>query len=62
MTRRGVIGPSLVVSYSHSDADVDRTIEAFDGALAVVARALAEGVDGLLLGSPSRLVFERRWH
>jgi glutamate-1-semialdehyde 2,1-aminomutase len=57
--RRGVIMPSLVVSYSHSDADIDRTIEAIDGALAVYAQALDDGVDGHLVGRPSRTVFDR---
>jgi glutamate-1-semialdehyde 2,1-aminomutase len=58
--KRGVIGPSWVVSYSHTDADIDRTIEAVDGALAVYAQALSEGVEKLLVGPPSRPVFGRR--
>ena len=58
--RRGVLMPSLVVSYSHSDADIDRTLEAIDGALAVYARALSDGVDKYLVGRPSRVVFDRR--
>ncbi len=58
--RRGVLAPSFVVSYSHGDADVDRTIEAVDGALAVYARALEDGVERHLVGAPSRMVFERR--
>jgi glutamate-1-semialdehyde 2,1-aminomutase len=58
--RRGVIMPSLVVSYSHTDADIDRTIEAIDGALQVYARALQDGVEGHLTGRPSRTVFDRR--
>lgn len=57
---RGVIAPSFVVSYSHTDADIDCTIEAVDGALGVYARALEEGVDRFLVGSPSRLLFARR--
>jgi glutamate-1-semialdehyde 2,1-aminomutase len=57
---RGVIAPSFVVSYSHSDADIDRTIDAVDGALGVYARALEDGVDRYLVGPPSRHVFERR--
>jgi glutamate-1-semialdehyde 2,1-aminomutase len=57
---RGVIAPSFVVSYSHSDEDIDRTIEAVDGALAVYARALEQGVEKFLVGQPSRHVFERR--
>jgi glutamate-1-semialdehyde 2,1-aminomutase len=58
--RRGVIAPSFVVSYSHSDEDIDRTIEAVDGALGVYAQALEDGVDKHLVGGPSRVVFDRR--
>jgi glutamate-1-semialdehyde 2,1-aminomutase len=57
--RRGVLMPSLVVSYSHSDADIDRTIEAIDGALGVYARALEGGAEGYLVGPASRAVFDR---
>jgi glutamate-1-semialdehyde 2,1-aminomutase len=60
LIRRGVLGPSFVVSYSHGDDDIDRTIDAIDGALAVYARAMSDGVDGLLVGPPSRPVFGRR--
>ena len=58
--RRGVIAPSLVVSYAHADADIDRTIDAIDGALAVYARALTDGAERHLGGRPSRYVFDRR--
>jgi glutamate-1-semialdehyde 2,1-aminomutase len=61
MIRRGVLMPSLVVSYSHDTADVDQTVAAFDGALSVYARALEDGVEHHLVGRPSRHVFERRW-
>jgi glutamate-1-semialdehyde 2,1-aminomutase len=59
--RRGVLAPSFVVSYSHADADVDRTIEAVAGALAVYARALEDGVARHLVGPVSRTVFERHF-
>jgi len=59
--RRGVLMPSLVVSYSHTDDDVDHTIEAIDGALEVYARAMEDGVDRHLEGDPSRVVFDRRF-
>jgi glutamate-1-semialdehyde 2,1-aminomutase len=55
-----VIAPSLVLSYSHGDAEVDRTIDAVDGALLVYARALADGVERHLVGPPSRPVLDRR--
>jgi len=57
---RGVIGPSFVVSAAHTDADIDATVEAVAGALAVYARALNEGVDALLAGGPTQPVFRRR--
>jgi glutamate-1-semialdehyde 2,1-aminomutase len=60
MIQRGVLGPSLVVSYSHTATDVARTVEAFDGALAVYARAMGDGAERYLVGRPSRHVMARR--
>ncbi|QFI70008.1 glutamate-1-semialdehyde 2,1-aminomutase [Sinorhizobium alkalisoli] len=57
--RRGVLMPSLVVSYTHDDEAVSQTIEAVDGALAVYAHALESGTDRLLVGRPSQVVFRR---
>jgi glutamate-1-semialdehyde 2,1-aminomutase len=59
--RRGVLMPSLVVAYSHADEDVERTIEAVDGALEVYGRALEDGVARHLVGAPTRHVFDRSW-
>ena len=49
---RGFILPSLVVSYSHTEADIDLTIEAVAEALAVYRRALEDGIDRHLRGRP----------
>jgi glutamate-1-semialdehyde 2,1-aminomutase len=57
--RRGVLMPSLVVSYAHDNEAIARTIEAVDGALAVYARALDGGAERFLVGRPSQLVFRR---
>jgi glutamate-1-semialdehyde 2,1-aminomutase len=57
--KRGVLMPSLVVSYSHTDADIDATVEAIDGALAVYARALEDGPERHLVGRPSQIVYRR---
>jgi glutamate-1-semialdehyde 2,1-aminomutase len=57
--RRGVIAPSLVVSYTHSDEDIDRTIDAWDGAMSVYRRALQDGVDNYLVGPPSKTVYRK---
>jgi glutamate-1-semialdehyde 2,1-aminomutase len=57
MIRHGVIAPSFVVSYAHTDADIDRTLEAADGALGVYAKALGDGVDRHLAGRSVKPVF-----
>ena len=57
--RRGVLAPSLVVSYTHSEADIARTVEAIDGALGVYARALEDGVEFHLHGRASQVVYTR---
>ena len=54
--KRGVLMPSLALSYAHKDEDVDLTIAAIDGALGVYRQALDEGVERHLLGRPSQVV------
>jgi glutamate-1-semialdehyde 2,1-aminomutase len=58
--RRGVLAPSLVVSYSHSDDDIDRTVDAIDGALGVYRQALEDGPEAHLFGRSVQPVFRRR--
>jgi glutamate-1-semialdehyde 2,1-aminomutase len=55
--RRGVIAPSLVVSYAHTDRDIDQTIEIIGEALGVYRKALTEGVEKYLAGRPVKPVF-----
>ena len=57
--RRGVLAPSLVVSYTHQDEDIAKTLDAIDGALKVYRRALEDGVENYLVGRPSEIVFRR---
>ena len=57
--KRGILAPSLVVGYSHSDEDVRRTVEAVHGALIVYRRALEEGLEGYLVGRPVKPVFRQ---
>lgn len=57
--RRGVLMPSLVVGYAHREADIDRTVDAVDGALRIYARALSDGVEAHLVGRPSQPVYRR---
>jgi len=56
LIREGIIAPSFVVSFSHSDDDIDRTIDAVDRALGIYAKALSNGVERYLLGRSVKLV------
>ena len=58
--KRGILMPSLVVSYSHSDDDIDRTVEAIHGALKVYLQALDGGIEHFLEGRPVQPVFRPR--
>ena len=57
--RQGLLMPSLVVSYSHSDSDIQCTVEGIATALRVYRRALEEGIDGYLEGRPVKPVFRK---
>jgi glutamate-1-semialdehyde 2,1-aminomutase len=59
LIRRGVIGPSFVVSFSHSDADIDRTAEAVHGALGIYRKAIDDGVERYLEGRPVKPVYRK---
>jgi len=59
MIRRGVIAPSFVVSFSHTDADIDRTAEAVYGAHVVYRKTLDDGIDKYLEGRPVKPVNRR---
>ena len=57
LIKRAVLGPSLVISYSHTDEDVDQTIEAFRGALGVYRKALDGGYQQYLIGPETQTVY-----
>lgn len=59
MVRRGILAPSFVVSYSHGEADIDRTVDAAAQALRVYRRALDDGPARYLEGRPVKPVFRR---
>ena len=52
--KRGIIAPSLIVSYSHTDEDIARTLDAIHEALAIYRKALDNGVEQYLVGRPSK--------
>jgi glutamate-1-semialdehyde 2,1-aminomutase len=57
--KRGIIAPSLVVSFSHKDEDIQQTVEAIAKALGVYRRALEEGVEKYLVGRSVKPVFRK---
>jgi glutamate-1-semialdehyde 2,1-aminomutase len=57
--RRGVLISSLVVTYSHTDHDIDQTLAAIDEALRIYAKALQEGPEKYLVGPPPRPIYRR---
>ncbi|MEY6432067.1 glutamate-1-semialdehyde 2,1-aminomutase [Thioalkalicoccus limnaeus] len=59
LVRHGVLAPSFVVSYSHSEDDIDKTVDAVRAALRVYGRALEDGVEKYLVGRPVMPVFRR---
>jgi glutamate-1-semialdehyde 2,1-aminomutase len=56
LIRGGILAPSFVVSFSHSDEDIDRTIHVVDQALGIYALALEHGVRNYLAGRPVKPV------
>ncbi len=57
--KRGILASSIVVSYSHTDQDIDRTVEAFREGFKVYRRALDEGVEKYLVGRPVKPVMRQ---
>jgi glutamate-1-semialdehyde 2,1-aminomutase len=57
LIRGGVLAPSFVVSYSHSDVDIDRTLEVIGSALQIYCRALQDGVERYLNSRSVKPVF-----
>jgi glutamate-1-semialdehyde 2,1-aminomutase len=57
--KRGILAPSFVVSYRHTDSDIGQTVEAVHEALYVYRRALDEGLEKYLVGRPIKPAFRR---
>ncbi|MDZ4722484.1 MAG: glutamate-1-semialdehyde 2,1-aminomutase [candidate division Zixibacteria bacterium] len=56
---RGILAPSLVVSFSHTDEIIDKTLERMGDALFVYKKALDEGIEKYLHGRPVKPVFRK---
>lgn len=59
LIRRGIMAPSLVVGYTHTDAAIRQTLAAFEAALGVYREALERGPENYLHGRPSQPVFRK---
>lgn len=59
LLKRGVLAPSFIVSYSHDDADIDKTAAAIHDSLIVYRDALRNGVDKYLAGRAVKPVYRR---
>ncbi len=59
LVRRGVLAPSFVVSYSHTDEDLQHTAEAVQEAHVVYRKALDEGIEKYLEGRPVKPVMRK---
>ncbi len=57
--QRGILMTSLLVSYTHTDTDIDETLQAFDASLAIYKRALEDGYEKHLTGAPSKSVYRK---
>ncbi len=60
MIRRGVLMPWIAVSGAHGDAELQMTLDAADGALAVLKRALQGRLEDFLVGPAIKPVFRAR--
>ena len=57
--RRGVLAPSFFVSFSHTDEDIDHTIEVVAQSLGLYRSALDDGIERYLEGRPVKPVYRR---
>ncbi|MBN1143808.1 MAG: glutamate-1-semialdehyde 2,1-aminomutase [Bacteroidales bacterium] len=57
--KRGLLMPSSIVSYSHTDKDIQDTVEKIHDSLIVYKKALNEGIEKYLVGKPVQPVFRK---
>jgi len=59
LIKRRILAPSFIVSYSHTERDIDITIDAVHESLQIYRKALDEGIDNYLVGRPVQPVFRK---
>ena len=57
--KQGLLMPSLVTSFAHTEEDIEKTVAGVGEALRVSARALEDGVEPHLVGRPVKPVFRK---
>ncbi|PWN08045.1 glutamate-1-semialdehyde 2,1-aminomutase [Gracilimonas sp. 8A47] len=57
--KQGLLLPSLIVSYAHTEKDIERAIEGIGEALVVYKKAIHEGIDKYLHGKSVQPVFRK---
>ena len=57
--KRAILMPSLVVSFSHTDKDIESTVERISESLWVYKEALEEGIEKHLVGRPVKPVLRQ---
>jgi glutamate-1-semialdehyde 2,1-aminomutase len=57
--KRGLLMPSSIVTYSHTDADINETVEKIHEALVIYKKALNEGVEKYLKGRSIQPVWRK---
>ena len=59
MINRGIIAPSLVISFSHGESEIQRTVEAVGEALKTYRNALEDGIEKYLKGRAVKPVYRK---
>jgi len=57
--KRGLLMPSFIVSYSHTQHDIEKTVEKIHEALVIYRKALDEDVSKYIEGAPIKPVFRK---
>lgn len=60
LLKRGIMAPSLIVSYSHKESDINETIEKVNECLEIYKKAIEEGHEKYLVGAPVQPVYRKK--
>ncbi len=60
LIRNGVIAPSFVISYSHTDDDVARTVDAIEASLKTMQKALGDDPHKFIVGDTIKSVYRTK--